>query len=205
MPAPPPLRTARAPFDASSSSIGQRPCEIRPGAAPPSHDTPSTGRGCLIGLENNLGVTTAEPATEMSSVAAVAPAKAIAASPSYLQHSLRRLADGSRPPTPEGSQPACAWGDVATPIRPITGRPSLAPSSPTRCPVRSSYDSPCCPRTAGQRAYHVPQVEQLGGLGRVSPPVVQHLRRGSSEPPDLTTCLLAQAYQHLWLGLCDDV
>ena len=32
-----------------------------------------------------------------------------------------------------------------------------------------------------------------GGLGRVSPPVVPHLRRGSSEPPNLTTCLLAQA------------
>jgi len=47
----------------------------------------------------------------------------------------------------------------STPIRPITGRPSLAPSSFTRCPVRSSYDSPCCPRTAGRRAYHVPQVE----------------------------------------------
>src|SRR5262249_10242672 len=39
-PAPPPLRTARAPFDASSSSIEQRPCEIRPGSAPPADDTP---------------------------------------------------------------------------------------------------------------------------------------------------------------------
>src|SRR5207248_8239231 len=39
-PAPPPLRTARAPFDASSSSIEQRPCEIRPGPAPPADDTP---------------------------------------------------------------------------------------------------------------------------------------------------------------------
>ena len=29
----------------------------------------------------------------------------------------------------------------------------------------------------------------LGGLGRVSPPVVRHLRRRSSEPPNLTTCL----------------
>jgi hypothetical protein len=39
LPAPPPLRTARAPFDACSSSIGQRPCETRAGAAPPVHDT----------------------------------------------------------------------------------------------------------------------------------------------------------------------
>jgi hypothetical protein len=41
---PRPLRTARAPFDACSSSIGRRPCEIRPGAAPPAHDTPSETR-----------------------------------------------------------------------------------------------------------------------------------------------------------------
>ena len=46
---------------------------------------------------------------------------------------------------------------------------------------------------------------KLGGAGRVSPPVVPHLRWRSSEPPDLTTCLLAQACQHLWLVLCDDV
>ena len=34
------IRTARAPFDACSSSIEQRPCAIRPGPAPPSDDTP---------------------------------------------------------------------------------------------------------------------------------------------------------------------
>jgi hypothetical protein len=32
----------------------------------------------------------------------------------------------------------------ATPIRPITGRPSLAPSSFTRCPMRSPCGSPSC-------------------------------------------------------------
>jgi hypothetical protein len=42
---------------------------------------------------------------------------------------------------------------------------------------------------------------KLGGVGRVSSPVVQHLRWRSSEPPDLTTCLLAQACQPLWLVL----
>src|SRR5262249_47210411 len=139
LPAPPPLRTARAPFDACSSSIGQRHCEIRPGAAPPSHDTPSTGRGCLLGLEGKLVVTAAVPTTEMSSVAAVAPDKVVATLPTVLHHSLRRLADGPRPPTPEGSLPAFAWGDVATPIRPVTDRHSLPPSSFTRCPI----GSPC--------------------------------------------------------------
>jgi hypothetical protein len=48
------------------------------------------------------------------------------------------------------------------PIRPITGRPSLPPSSSTRCPVREPYDSPCCRAAVGRRAYHVPQVEPSG-------------------------------------------
>src|SRR5262249_20295770 len=81
----------------------------------------------------------------------------------------------------------------STPSRPITGRLSLAPSSFTRCPLRLSYDSPCCLEAAGQRAYHVPQVKHTGGLARVSAPVVPQRRRGSSEPRDLTTCLLAKA------------
>jgi hypothetical protein len=34
----------------------------------------------------------------------------------------------SRPSTPQGSQPACASSDVATRIRPITGRRSLFPT-----------------------------------------------------------------------------
>jgi hypothetical protein len=58
--------------------------------------------------------------------------------------------------------------------------------------------------TGEQRAYHVPRVELLGGLGRASTPVVQHLRVPSSERHNLTTYLLVQACQHLWLVLCDD-
>jgi hypothetical protein len=87
--------------------------------------TPLTERGRPIGLGVNLSVTAAEPATELTTVAAVAPATALAAAPTVLQHSLRRLADGSRPPTPEGSLPPFGWGDVTTPIRPITDRHSL--------------------------------------------------------------------------------
>ncbi len=69
---------------------------------------------------------------------------------------LRRLADGSRPPTPEGSRPAFAWSDVAigsTPIRPITGRHSLPPSSFTRSPIGSPCGS--LSLAGGLRAYHV--------------------------------------------------
>src|SRR5262249_35025673 len=89
----------------------------------------------------------------------------------------------------------------STSIRPITGRPSLAPSSLTRRPV----GWPCGLLPAGvagrggRRAYHVPPLYRCG-LGRASPPVAPRLRRRSSEPPDLATYLLVQACQHLALG-----
>jgi hypothetical protein len=141
LPAPPPLRTARAPFNAYSSSIRQR---FLP------------ERGCPIGLGVNLSVIATGPATELISVVQAAPAEVVATSPTVLLCLLRRFADGSRPPTPEGSGPAFAWSNLAigsTPIRPITGRRSLPPSSFTRSPI----DSPCGSSSlaGGLRAYHV--------------------------------------------------
>ena len=112
--------------------------------------------------------------------------------------SSSRFAPSSRMPLPEGSLPACAVDDVAasaTPIRSMTDRPSLAPSSCTRRPP----GSPCgslsqqAVRLGRRRAYHVPSLLRCGE-GRASPPVVRQLRRGSSEPPNLTTYLLVQAY-----------
>jgi hypothetical protein len=160
--------------------------------------TSLTGRGCLIGLEVNLSVTAAVPATEMISVAGTAPAQVLATWPTSLRRPLRRLADGSRPPTPRGSLLACARGDVATPIRPITDRPSLSPRSFTRSPFGGSCEPPT-PR-GGLRAYHVAS-QKPRGLGPASTPVARHLRRRSSEPPDLATYLLVKACQHLGLGL----
>src|SRR6516164_7280462 len=86
---------------------------------------------------------------------------------------------------------------------PVHYRPAFACSLlpyplPHRLTLRRAF-----PR-GRQRAYHVPPMYQCG-LGRASPPVVRHLRRGSSEPPDLTTYLLVQAIQHLAPVLCDDV
>ena len=109
-----------------------------------------------IGLGVHLSVTATGPATELSSVVPAAPAEVIATSPTVLLCLLRRLTDGSRPPTPEGSGPAFAWSNLATgstPIRPITGRHSLPPSSFTRSPI----DSPCGSSSlaGGLRAYHV--------------------------------------------------
>ena len=46
----------------------------------------------------------------------------------HLQHLLCRFLCCSRTETPQGSQLACAPGDVATRIHPITGRPSLFPT-----------------------------------------------------------------------------
>jgi hypothetical protein len=64
------------------------------------------------------------------------------------------LARFSRDARPEGSQPAFAWGHVTTPIRTITERPSLAPSSSTRRPIGLPCGS--LSLAGGLRAYHVP-------------------------------------------------
>jgi len=168
----------------------------------PRTTCPCQTRGCPIGLGADLSVTAAVPATEMTSVAAVAPAKVVATSPTDLHHSLRRLADGSRPPTPRGSLLPFGRGDVTTPIQPITGWHSLPPRSSTRSPIGSSYDS--LSLAGGLRAYHVALLKPLRGLGPASTPVARHLRRASSERPVLATYLLVQACQHLWLVLYDD-
>ncbi len=116
---------------------------------------------------SNLDVTTAEPATEVLPVAEAAPATVVATAPTVLLCLLRRrLADGSRPSTPEGSQPACAGGDVATPIRSIIDRPSLFPSSFTRRPI----GWPCgrLSLAGGRRAYHVASRKQAWVRSRLN-------------------------------------
>jgi len=114
------------------------------------------------------------------------------------------LADGSRPPTPQGSQPAFAWGDVAGWLNPYPThyRPAFAYSlipypQPHRLTLRLAFPE------GELRAYHVALLKPRG-LGPAPTPVARHLRRVSSEHPDLATYLLVQAYQHLWLVLYDD-
>src|SRR3954453_20562840 len=115
----------------------------------------STRRGRPIGLGVNLDGTTAEPATEDRR----RPHLRTLPSETVLLCLPNRFAVGSRPPTPEGSQPAFARGDVATPIRPVTGRPSLPPSSFTRRPVDLPYGGSTL--AGGRRAYHVASQESL--------------------------------------------
>jgi hypothetical protein len=123
-------------------------------------------RGRPISLADNLDATAAEPTTELPAVAGAAPATVVTAAPTVLLCPLRRLADGSRPPTPEGSLLPCGRGEVATPSRPITDRPSLAPSSYPR----GRLSAPCeAPTPKGrQRAYRVPQVYQRWFRSRLS-------------------------------------
>jgi len=92
----------------------------------------------------------------------------------------------------------------ATPLHPITGWPSLLPSSSSR----TSIGSPCGSLSpAGDvRGYHVPSQSHTNGLGALCPPVActaHDKERGS--PCTRYSALLAQACQHLWLVFFDDV
>jgi len=95
----------------------------------------------------------------------------------------------------------------STPIRPITGRHSLPPSSFTCCPV----GAPCGLLSLDPNGYGAGETTGLPRsanvtewIGRICTPVAQHLRRRSSRPPDLATYLLVQACQQLTLVLGDD-
>jgi hypothetical protein len=144
-PAPPPLRTGRAPFNASGSSIEQRLCVARPGSAPPAHDTPYETRSphWPWGQPGRYY----DRASDRISVGAAPRALPLA---TCLLCPPCRLAAGPHPPTPEGSGLAFARGDVATPIRPATGRPSLPPPSFTRRPIGSPRGWPTL--AGGRRA-----------------------------------------------------
>ena len=185
MPPLPPLRTVRASFPAYASSIGQRTCDGT--------------RFSASARTDNLYVTAWEPTTEPSEAAPASVLHAADISALLPQVGLPMVH------VRQHQREVCTLsGGVmdteATPIRLITGRPSLAPSSLTRrlvgfsCELLSRVTRAC--HLGRRRAYHVASLLQCG-LGRASPPVAQRLRWRSSEPPDLTTYLLVQAYKHL--------
>ena len=87
----------------------------------------------------------------------------------------------SRAERPDGSQPTFVWEDVALPIRLITRRPSLFPSSSTRSPVGEPYDA--LSRVGELRAYHVPR-RYHDGEGSACPPVTVCLRQASQKRRD---------------------
>ena len=118
-----------------------------------------------------------------------------------------QLVGRSRAETPEGSRPAFAWGDLAgggsTPIRSITERLLLPPSSLTRRPIGPPCGGPT-PR-GGRRAYHVPRMNHgwcrlclfAGGSTATA------RERGS--PCTWPRTVLVQACQRLWLAGSHDV
>jgi hypothetical protein len=104
-----------------------------------------------------------------------------------------------------GSQPAFAWGDVAcaqplsTPLqggvrllpRPLPASPSARLTA--RFPFRERY---------GLTTFHT---NTLDDLGSACPPVERHLREMNKKHLHLSTYLLVQAFQPLWLVESDDV
>ena len=122
----------------------------------------------------------------------------------HLQHLLYRFLRGSRAETPQGSQPACASGDVATRIRPMTGWPSLFPTPLPALPLVGLTTSlPPVKEQYGLTTFHKVDTK---GLGALSPPKALRVHdRVFSRPCTRSSALLAQACQHLGLGAHHDV
>jgi hypothetical protein len=123
----------------------------------------------------------------------------------HLQHLLYRFLSGSRAETPQGSQLACASGDVATRIRPITGRPSLFP---TPLPAPPSVGLTASLPSFRKERYGLTTFHKVDthGLGALSPPGALGVHdRVFSRPCTRSSAFLAQAWQHLWLVAHHDV
>ena len=92
---------------------------------------------------------------------------------------LDRLANLSRAERPDGSQLTFVWEDVALPIRLVTRRHLLFPSSSTRSPIGSPYNE--LSQVGELRAYHVSHLYH-DGEGSACPPVTRCLRQESQKP-----------------------
>ncbi len=135
------------------------------------------------------------------------PETAPAASCRHLLCLPSQLFRRSRAETPEGSQPAFAWDDLAGGLNPypLDYRATFASSLILYPP---SHRQPPCggptPR-GGRRAYHVPRMNHgwfrfcLSAGGRNGD------GRGWENPLRLATYLLVQASQRLWLAGSHDV
>ena len=143
--------------------------------------TPLTERGRPIGLGVDLDGTATEPATEDRR------------GPHHGRCRPRQICFAPRagwPSVPIRRHP----GEVSSLSRGVMSQPLSGPlQAGLRFLPRPLPAAPWAPLASrlpvrgGQRAYHVPPMCR-GGEGRRFSPVVQHLRRGRYEPPDLTTC-----------------
>jgi len=105
----------------------------------------------------------------------------------HLQHLLYRFLRGSRAETPQGSLPACASGDVATRIHPITGRHSLFPTPIPASPlVGLTASLPPKKERYGLTTFH--KVDK-NGLGALYSPVAWRVHdREVDNPCTLLRC-----------------
>jgi hypothetical protein len=178
-PPPPPLRTGRAPFNASGSSIGQRPCVARPGAVPPAHDTPYGARS---------------------------PHWPWGQPGRYFDRAGDRRSAGAAPRAlPPASYLLCPRaGWLSVPIRQHPGEVSSLSrgviSQPLSDPLRAGLrflPRPLPAAPSARLAAGLPSREDDGlttlhrrnprGLGPALTPVALHLRRMSWQHPDLAT------------------
>ena len=178
MPSPPPLRTGRASFNASGSSMKQR---------------------------------TAKHAVDLIGLEATCTLREQSRLPKCLGGGSRTSKDRYGPADVSALLPNAGWlsshvrphqREVCPVARGVMFQP-LSGQLPTGLrflphPLPAALSGHLTVSLAARRQQNnglttFRRWNRLGGLGRVSPPVVHHLRRRSSEPPNLTTCLLAQA------------
>src|SRR4029434_7449925 len=163
----PRLRTGRESFPSSSSSISKAVCRIR---------------------QQSYHLLAVRYCTEVDALAGkVAP---VEQSHRHLQHLLYRFRCCSRTETPQGSQLACAPGDIATRIRPTTRRPSLFPTPIPALPSAPlTIRFPPLRRSTGlPRSAYVPldglgttcsSVGSSSAIGEGGAPIPPHLPFGS--------------------------
>jgi len=123
----------------------------------------------------------------------------------HLQHLLYRFFRCSRTETPQRSQPAFASGNVATRIRPITGRCSLFL---TPLPAPSLVGLATFLPFLREERYGFTTFHKVDkdGLGALCPPVALRVHdRVLVRPYTRYGAILAQAYQHLRLAAFNDV
>ena len=151
LPAPPPLRTGRAPF--RCIRLKHEPTHLLRHAVN------------LIGLEDTC--TVREPSQLPMCLGGGSRTSKDHYGPADSSALLPDAGWRSSPVRPHQREVCPLSGGVlspagSTPLRPITGRHSLAPPSFTRSPMGSPYGS--LSLAGGLRAYHVPQLERPGWL-----------------------------------------
>jgi hypothetical protein len=118
----------------------------------------------------------------------------------HLHRPLHRFFKFSRPSTPQGSLPAFASGDVATRIRPATGRRLLFP---TPIPAPPLVGLATFLPSFQKERYGLTTFRKIDriGLGALYSPVACGVHdRVEARPCACYSAFLAQASQHLWLA-----